>query len=310
MRNIKKASALILVLIMFVSIFSIGASAWNTGNSIKVFWNGTLVGTISYDTMAAAISQDTDKTYAGINNWGTYKEYEGKVYTLDQLIAAVSKTSDWNNAPSTTTVTIQRSSTDTALFTKAQLTETRYYYDEDGVLVNSVVPGFMKLTDVEMGDYFKFVFGQTAKAEKNVPKFWNLDDFTTDAEVHINTNATPTQVGTIYAQVNGTGQVYGPNAVIPLHQGEVIHFNYSNSDYLNTTMIYYTWGDQNTTVSDPGVNDSSICYIIQAPMWGGDYAPFEYDGTYYWCTLKIIGVRYGCLDSDVFTYTVRMESGI
>lgn len=300
----KRVSALVVALLMLISAFSMGALAWNANDGIEVYWNGSYVTTVKYDDMDTAISPTTDKTYAGINNYGTYKSYTGKVYTLDQLIAAVSKTNDWASAPDTTMVTIQTSPSETANYTKAQLTETRNYYDASGAIVTSVPVGFMKRTG-EGGNYFKFVFGQTAQTEKNVPKFWDFPT-TGNAQIYFDTNATPTQVGTIYAQVNGTGTVYAPNSVIVVQEGDTIQFNYYDSNYLNTTMIYYTWGDENDEIPDPGVNDSSECYITQAPMYGGVFNPFEADGTFYWNKVKVIGVRYGCTDSDVFSFNIRI----
>lgn len=304
MKMSKKVSALVVALIMLFSLFSISVSAWGTNEGIEVYWNNAYVATVKYDDMDTAISQTSDVTYAGFNNYSTYKSYTGKVYTLDDLLADVGKTSDWAAAADTATVSLITPDNETADYTKAQLTETRYYYDSNGTIVSSVPVGFMKRTS-GTDSYFKFMFGQTARTEKNVPKFWDLTG-TGNTKLYFYPNATPTQVGAIYAQVNGTGTVYAPNSVIVVQEGDTIQFNYYDSNYLNTTMIYYTWGDENDEIPDPGVNDSSECYITQAPMYGGVFNPFEADGTFYWNKVKVIGVRYGCTDSDVFTFNIRI----
>ena len=305
MKLSKRVSALVVALIMLFSLFSISVSAWGTNEGIEVYWNNSYVATVTYDDMDTAISQTSDVTYAGINNYGTYKSYTGKVYTLDQLIAAVNKTSNWTSAPNTTTVTIQTSPSETALYTKAQLTETRNYYDSTGMVVNIVPVGFMKRTS-GTDSYFKVVFGQTAKTEKNVPKFWDLPS-SGNAQVYFNTNATPTQAGVITAQINGTGEVFESGDIIVAEPGNQIHFNYYNSDYLNTTMIYYTYGDANTSVSDPGCNDSSVNYITQTPAYGGVFNPLVCTSSMYWYTLKVIGIKYGSTDSTIATFTIRVE---
>ena len=307
MKKTKRVSALVVALLMLVSLFSIGASAWETGEGMEVYWNGTYVSTVTYDAMDSAISQSSDATYAGINNYGTYKSYTGKVYTLDDLLTAVGKSSDWNAASGTsTTLTLITPAQETATYTKAQLVETRYYYTSAGVQSSSVPVGFMKRTSGE-DSYFKFVFGQTAATEKNVPRFWDLTG-TGNSKVYIYTNATPTQCGAIYAQVNGTGTTYASGSTIPAHPDDEIHFNFFDTNYLNTTMIYYTYGDIYDTIPTPGCNDESTNYILQTPYYGGDYDPLVCDSSMYWYRVYVVGISYGCVDSNIAYFDIRVTS--
>lgn len=302
----KRVSALVVALLMLISAFSMGALAWGTDEGIDVYWNGSYVDTVSYDSMDLAISSSSDITYAGMNNYGTYKSYTGKVYTLDTLLSTVGKTSDWVAAADTAIVTLMTPAYETADYTKAQLTETRYYYDGNGNIVNSVPVGFMKRTN-EDESYFKFVFGQTAKTEKNVPKFWDLTG-TGNTKVYIFTNGSPTQVGEIYAFVNGTGTPYSSGAAIPAHPGDVIQFNCTDNNYLNSTMIYYVKGGLHDTIPDPGCNDTSINYIKQSPQYGGDYNAVVCDSSMVWDVIKVIGIRYGCTNSYVATFNVQVTN--
>lgn len=309
MQKTKRVSALVVALLMLVSLFSIGASAWETGEGMEVYWNGTYVSTVTYDAMDSAISQTSDATYAGINNYGTYKSYTGKVYTLSDLLTAVGKASDWNAASdTTTTLSLITPAQETATYTKAQLAETRYYYTSAGVQSTAVPVGFMKRTSGE-DSYFKFVFGQTAATEKNVPRFWDLTG-TGNSKVYIYTNATPTQCGAIYAQVNGTGTIYPSGSTIVVEPGDKIHFNRYNDSYLNSTMIYYTYGDINTTVPDPYCNDTSVNYIDQTPEYGGQFNPLECSSTAYWYRVKAIGLAYGSTNSAISSFTIRVEEDL
>ena len=145
MKMSKRVSALVVALIMLFSLFSISVSAWGTNEGIEVYWDNTYVATVKYDDMDTAISPTSDATYAGLNNYGTYKSYTGKVYTLDQLLTAVGKASDWAVAADTAVVSLVTPASETADYTKAQLTETRYYYDGSGNIVSSVPVGTSSL---------------------------------------------------------------------------------------------------------------------------------------------------------------------
>ncbi|MBQ1545033.1 MAG: hypothetical protein IIZ60_04655, partial [Clostridia bacterium] len=76
MKTTKRLSALLVALFMLVSMFSIGASAWETGEGIEVYWNDTLEGTVTYDQILDDISRATKKvTYSAVNKKGTYTAY-------------------------------------------------------------------------------------------------------------------------------------------------------------------------------------------------------------------------------------------
>lgn len=307
----KRVSALVVAFLMLLSVFSMGVLAWGTNEGMEVYWNGTYVSTVTYDTMDNAISQTSDVTYAGMNNYGNYKSYTGKVYTLNDLLTAVGKVSDWNVASdSTTTLSLITPEQETATYTKAQLEETRYYYTSAGVQTTTVPVGFMERSS-EDGSYFKFVFGQTGKTEKNVPKFWDLTG-TGNSKVYIYTNATPTQCGAVYAQVNGTGTIYASGSVIPVHLNDKIYFNYYDANYLNNTMIYYTEGTPLSPPADPYCDDSSTNYIVRTPQYapdtGGQYDHIIINSTAAFRTVKAIGISYGYIDSDIATFTLRYTS--
>ena len=306
MKISKRVSALVVALIMLFSLFSISVSAWGTNEGIEVYWDNTYVATVKYDDMDTAISQSSDATYAGLNNYGTYKSYTGKVYTLDQLLTAVGKASDWAAAADTAVVSLVTPASETADYTKAQLTETRYYYDGSGNIVSSVPVGFMKRTS-GTDSYFKFVFGQTARTEKNVPKFWDLTG-TGYTKLYFFPNATPPQCGAIYAQINGTGTTYAPDSAFHPHPGDVIQFNYYDTNYLNTTMIYYTAGGMYEDFPDPGVNDSSTNYITQTPAYGGVFVPYTCSSQLVWYTIAVVGVRYGYIDSDICYFNIQVSN--
>lgn len=305
MKLSKRVSALVVALIMLFSLFSISVSAWGTNEGIEVYWNNSYVATVTYDDMDTAISQTSDVTYSGFNNYGTYKSYTGKVYTLDQLLTAVGKASDWAAAADTTTVSLITPLNETADYTKAQLTETRYYYDANGSIVSSVPVGFMKRTS-GTDSFFKVVFGQTASTEKNVPKFWDLTG-TGNTKIYFFPNGTPTQVGEIYAYVNGTDGPYSSGAAIHAAPGDVIQFNYYDTDYLNNTMVYYTAGGINEAVPNPDCNDASTAYIIKTPAYGGQFNPYSCDDTLYWYKIKVIGIAYGKTDSNIATFNIQIE---
>ena len=55
-----RVSALIVALVMMLSLFSVGAMAWNAGEGVDVYWNGEKVGSVSYDTMAEHASGQPD----------------------------------------------------------------------------------------------------------------------------------------------------------------------------------------------------------------------------------------------------------
>ena len=306
MKMSKRVSALVVALIMLFSLFSISVSAWGTNEGIEVYWDNTYVATVKYDDMDTAISPTSDATYAGLNNYGTYKSYTGKVYTLDQLLTAVGKASDWAVAADTAVVSLVTPASETADYTKAQLTETRYYYDGSGNIVSSVPVGFMKRTS-GTDSYFKFVFGQTARTEKNVPKFWDLTG-TGNTKLYFFPNATPPQCGAIYAQINGTGTTYAPDSAFHPHPGDVIQFNYYDTNYLNTTMIYYTAGGMYEDFPDPGVNDSSTNYITQTPAYGGVFVPYTCSSQLVWYTIAVVGVRYGYIDSDICYFNIQVSN--
>lgn len=302
----KRLTALVVALIMLFSLFSISVSAWETNEGIEVYWNNTYVATVKYDDMDSAISQTSDVTYTGINNYGTYKSYTGKVYTLDDLLTAVGKASDWAAAADTTTVSLVTPDNEIADYTKAQLTETRYYYNSSGTIASSVPVGFMKRTS-GTDSYFKFVFGQAAATEKNVPKFWDLTG-TGNTKIHFFTNGTPTQVGEIVAYVNETDGPYYSGSTIVVQSGDEIHFNSNDTTYLNNTMIYYTYGDIYDTIMTPGCNDDSVNYIVKTPYYGGQFNPLEIESSMYWYRVYAVGIRYGYLDGNIAHFDIRVAS--
>ena len=155
--------------------------------------------------------------------------------------------------------------------------------------------------------YFKFVFGQTARTEKNVPKFWDLTG-TGNTKLYFFPNATPPQCGAIYAQINGTGTTYAPDSAFHPHPGDVIQFNYYDTNYLNTTMIYYTAGGMYEDFPDPGVNDSSTNYITQTPAYGGVFVPYTCSSQLVWYTIAVVGVRYGYIDSDICYFNIQVSN--
>ena len=76
-----RLSALVVALVMMLSLFSVGAMAWSTGEGIDVYWNDEKVGTVTYDTMEDHIKDYGDEVYS--NNKG---EYTGKVYYFSKLL--------------------------------------------------------------------------------------------------------------------------------------------------------------------------------------------------------------------------------
>ena len=158
-----RVSALVVALVMMLSLFSVGAVAWNDGEGIEVYWNGEKVGMVTYDAMDAHIQKFDDETYS--NNKG---ESVGKVYYFNKLLKEVGKSDDWASAPDETTVELKDSEYEKAgNLTKAELEETRSYY-KDGNASATVKPGFMHVSGK---DYFMFVYGQKAADDSTSGNF-------------------------------------------------------------------------------------------------------------------------------------------
>ena len=170
-----RVSALFVALVMMLSLFSVGAVAWNTGEGMEVYWNDTKVGTVTYDDMAAAIKDTADVTYSGRKTDADKNtSYKGKVYTFDQLLNEVGLSSAWNEASDATSVLFWNDKDYNADFEKSALTETRNAYNDDGTVASSVPVGFMQ-TEKKGKAYFQLVFGQTSFDEENASDFVKFD---------------------------------------------------------------------------------------------------------------------------------------
>ena len=51
MKTTRRFRAFLVALVMMLSLFSVGAVAWETGDGIDVYWNGEKAGTVTYDKM-------------------------------------------------------------------------------------------------------------------------------------------------------------------------------------------------------------------------------------------------------------------
>ncbi len=177
-----RVSALFVALVMMLSLLTVGAMAWDTGEGIDVYWDGQKVGTVSYDTMDEHAQGYPDETYS--NNQG---EYTGKVYQFTKLLKTVEKNDAWQAASADTQVEIiDPKGEKPATLTKADLDETRNYY-KDGAAVTTVKPGFMH---IEGEDYFRFVFGQKSPTDETSSKWVKLKG-TGNSTVKITTKAAP-----------------------------------------------------------------------------------------------------------------------
>ena len=128
-----RVSALFVALVMMLSLLSVGAIAWDPGEGIDVYLNGEKTGTVSYDTMEEAAQSCPDETYS--NNKGVYS---GKLYKYSKLLKEANASDAWSAASDDSTVVLtDAGNTKPSTFTKAELEETRYYY-QDGNPVNTV----------------------------------------------------------------------------------------------------------------------------------------------------------------------------
>lgn len=155
-----RVSALVVALVMMLSLFSVGAMAWSTGEGIDVYWNDEKVGTVTYDTMEEHAKSNDPETYS--NNQG---DKTGYVYFFSKLLKTVNKNDDYKAAPADTTIEISDPKGEKpATLKKAVLDEDRYYFDKDGkASTETVKPGFML---VDGDDYFRFVYGQKVAGEE------------------------------------------------------------------------------------------------------------------------------------------------
>ena len=179
-----RLSALVVALVMMLSLFSVGAMAWGTGEGVDVYWNDEKVGTVTYDTMEDHIKDYGDEVYS--NNKG---EYTGKVYYFSKLLKTVNKSDEWKTVSEDTTVEIaDATASKPAKLTKKELDESRYYFDKDGkASAEPVKPGFMH----ETGEtFFRFVYGQKDKDDSTSGNFAKLNT-AGNATVKINTPTTP-----------------------------------------------------------------------------------------------------------------------
>ncbi len=137
-------------------------------DGIAVYWNDKPAGNVYYEQMFDDVSQATSKVTYSARNKNGYRTVEGYVYKFSQLLEAVQKDGDWDKASDNTQVIIAANKEKSATFTKKELTETRYYYLEDGTPVEKVKPGFMDVTENDQR-YFRFMIGQSTSDEWN----WN-----------------------------------------------------------------------------------------------------------------------------------------
>ena len=184
----RRFSAFVVALVMVLSLFTVGAVAWTGGEGIDVYWNDEKVGTVTYDDINAKIQTYEEETYSSHKN-GEYKDYTGKVFYLNKFLGKVNKAEDWASAPAETTFDLYDPdyADKGAKLTKAELDETRNYYDKSGNLVTAVNPGFM-LADGK--DYFQFVYGQKTVGENTNGNFAKFTS-SKNAVLKINTPATP-----------------------------------------------------------------------------------------------------------------------
>ena len=152
-------------------------------DGIEVFWNDKSVGKVSYDEMVDGISQAT-KTYkySTINSAGTYSQFECPIYPFTQLMEAVNKDKDWEAASDLTKVVIKDSSDYEVTLPKTTLTETRYFFDDDGIQADTTKAGF-RIAQKDDVEFMQLVFGQKTKDEKTNGKFFRFDK---PAAIYIN----------------------------------------------------------------------------------------------------------------------------
>ena len=180
MKTTNRISALVVSLVMLLSLLTVGASAWSSGEGIDVYWNDEKVGTVAYDTMEEHAKGYPAETYSNNKD-----EYTGYLYTFSKLLKTVNKSDDYKAAADETTIEIaDAAASKPATFTKAELEETRNYYDKDGN-ATAVKPGFMH---IDGEDYFRFVFGQKTTDDSTSGRWVKLSG-TGNATVKITTTS-------------------------------------------------------------------------------------------------------------------------
>ena len=311
MKKTTKTSSRILSIVFALSLMvsmlsmSMSASAWNTGEGIDVYWNSTstVSGSASYDSMNTAVQGQSNVTYSARNDYGTFKTYTGKMYAFSSLMNAIGKSTEWANAPGTTKITVQAADGFTISILKSQLTAARNAYDSTGALtLSNVTPGFLLYTK-SGSTYFKLAFGQQAFSERTASKFVDCSG-TGNCKVYIDTTYNPSQCSAVTAFVGAdTTTPYASGSTINVSVGSSINFNKNDTTYLNTTMIYYTYGNDIATLPDPSCSPNSNLYNTQTPSWGGIYVPvtFNTPGTYY---IKAIGISFGSTDSEISVFEI------
>ena len=177
---------------------------------LKVYWNDTNVGTVSYETMVDSVSQATKtKKYSAINRKGTYDgNIEGYVYEFSRLLKSVGVADEWASAPDQTKVFLEEYGEDgkQSVLSKKNLTEPRYYFanDADKTRGERVDPGFMDNGD----EGFQFVYGQTKADDVNKSAFVSFAGVT-----------------------NGTVKIYTPYEIVD-QDGKVSYFHYEDLEDL------------------------------------------------------------------------------
>ena len=78
-----RVSALVVAFVMMLSLFSVGAMAWEKDEGIDVYWNDEKVGTVTYDAMEEHAKSNDPETYS--NNQG---DKTGYVYYFSKLFKA------------------------------------------------------------------------------------------------------------------------------------------------------------------------------------------------------------------------------
>ena len=170
-----RVSALVVALVMMLSLFSVGAIAWESGEGFEVYWNDEKVGTITYDEMAEAIKDTADITYSGRKTDADKNTaYTGKVFTFDKVLEKVNLTSKWEAAPDATSVLFWNDASYNAELEKSAVKETRNAYKDDGTVASSVPVGFMQ-AEKKGKVYFQLVYGQTSFEDENASNFVKFD---------------------------------------------------------------------------------------------------------------------------------------
>ncbi len=241
MKITKRLSAFLVALVMALSLFAVGASAWSAGEGIDVYWNGEKVGeTVSYSTMEEHAKKYPAESYS--NNQGVKTGY---IYQLTNLLKAVNKNDDWKAAPAETKVVIaDAKNTKPAELTKELLDEKRNTYQNGAILKEGVKPGFM-LSDGE--DFFRFVFGQNSASEETSSKWVKLNG-SGNATVSITTpDAEP---GDDEEQTDGIEVFWNDKSVGSVSYDEMV-------DGISQATKDYTY----STVNSAGTYDSFTCPI-------------------------------------------------